>query len=134
MRQLPKALALDYILCKTVPLHSTIKNNLITLGTHHIELQMKTHAKANQNKNKYLTPTQATTMELKVHKTTGKTRPIVSCAGSLLHPLGVWLDHYMQDIAKKMPSYLANSKELKEELITLNLLSGACLFTADTTS
>eukprot|EP00957_Ditylum_brightwellii_P182285 13887225-Ditylum_brightwellii.AAC.1 len=30
-RQLPKALALDYILGKTVSLHTTIKNNLITL-------------------------------------------------------------------------------------------------------
>eukprot|EP00957_Ditylum_brightwellii_P043788 3320924-Ditylum_brightwellii.AAC.1 len=49
-RQLPKALALDNILGKTVSLHPTIKNNLITLGTHHIELQMKAHAKANQKK------------------------------------------------------------------------------------
>eukprot|EP00957_Ditylum_brightwellii_P002125 163732-Ditylum_brightwellii.AAC.1 len=30
-RQLPKALVLDYILGKTVLLHPTIKNNLITL-------------------------------------------------------------------------------------------------------
>eukprot|EP00957_Ditylum_brightwellii_P185991 14160225-Ditylum_brightwellii.AAC.1 len=29
--QLPKALALDYILGKTASLHPTIKNNLITL-------------------------------------------------------------------------------------------------------
>ena len=40
----------------------------------------------------------------------------------------------MQDIAKKIPSYLANSKELKEELITINLPPGARLFTADATS
>ena len=49
-RQSPKALALDYILGKTATLHPTIKNNLITLGTHHIELHMKAHAKANQKK------------------------------------------------------------------------------------
>eukprot|EP00957_Ditylum_brightwellii_P050632 3838634-Ditylum_brightwellii.AAC.1 len=33
-----------------------------------------------------------------------------------------------------MPSYLANSKDLKEELITLNLPPGVRLFTADATS
>eukprot|EP00957_Ditylum_brightwellii_P154015 11722389-Ditylum_brightwellii.AAC.1 len=33
-----------------------------------------------------------------------------------------------------MPSYLANSNELKEELIMLNLLPGARLFTAHATS
>eukprot|EP00957_Ditylum_brightwellii_P066611 5055814-Ditylum_brightwellii.AAC.1 len=32
-----------------------------------------------------------------------------------------------------MPSYLANSKELKEELITLNLPPGARVFTANAT-
>eukprot|EP00957_Ditylum_brightwellii_P088817 6763943-Ditylum_brightwellii.AAC.1 len=47
-RQWPKALALDYIIGKTVSLHPTIKNNFIMLGTHHIKLQMKAHAKANQ--------------------------------------------------------------------------------------
>eukprot|EP00957_Ditylum_brightwellii_P073840 5610667-Ditylum_brightwellii.AAC.1 len=35
---------------KTALLHPTIKNNLITLDTHHIQLQMKAHAKANQKK------------------------------------------------------------------------------------
>eukprot|EP00957_Ditylum_brightwellii_P118308 9023417-Ditylum_brightwellii.AAC.1 len=49
-RQLPKALALDYILCKIALFHPTIKNNLIMLGTHHIELHMKAHANANQKK------------------------------------------------------------------------------------
>eukprot|EP00957_Ditylum_brightwellii_P023851 1799191-Ditylum_brightwellii.AAC.1 len=39
----------------------------------------------------------------------------------------------MQDITKKVPSYLANSKKLKEELITLNLPPGAHLFTANAT-
>eukprot|EP00957_Ditylum_brightwellii_P070111 5325062-Ditylum_brightwellii.AAC.1 len=49
-RQLPKSLVLDYILGKTELLHLTIKNNLIALGTHHIELHMKAHAKAHQKK------------------------------------------------------------------------------------
>eukprot|EP00957_Ditylum_brightwellii_P198239 15105405-Ditylum_brightwellii.AAC.1 len=49
-RQLPKALAINYILGKTELLHPTIKNNLITFNTHHIELHMKALNKANQKK------------------------------------------------------------------------------------
>eukprot|EP00957_Ditylum_brightwellii_P134906 10285778-Ditylum_brightwellii.AAC.1 len=49
-RQSPKSLALDYILGKTELLHPTIKNNLTTLGTHHIKLHMKALNKANQKK------------------------------------------------------------------------------------
>eukprot|EP00957_Ditylum_brightwellii_P032940 2498085-Ditylum_brightwellii.AAC.1 len=49
-RQLPKALALDYILGKTAFLHPTIKNNFIMLGNHLIKLHMKAHTKANQRK------------------------------------------------------------------------------------
>eukprot|EP00957_Ditylum_brightwellii_P010441 790100-Ditylum_brightwellii.AAC.1 len=49
-RQSPITLALDYILGKTVLLYPTIKSNLITLDTHHIELQMKARAKSNQKK------------------------------------------------------------------------------------
>eukprot|EP00957_Ditylum_brightwellii_P138339 10544189-Ditylum_brightwellii.AAC.1 len=64
---------------------------------------------------------------LKIHKAPWKTSPIVSCVGSLLHLLGVWLDHYMQDIAKSMPAYLANSKDLKDSLIKLNTPPGAKL-------
>ena len=70
----------------------------------------------------------------KVHKTPWKTRPIVSCAGSLLHPLGVWVAHYLHDIAKAMPTYLADSRQLKEDLIKLNVPPGAKIFTADATS
>eukprot|EP00957_Ditylum_brightwellii_P138885 10585930-Ditylum_brightwellii.AAC.1 len=51
----------------------------------------------------------------KVHKTPWKTRLIVSCSGSLLHPLGVWVAHYRHDIAKAMPTYLADIKQLEEE-------------------
>eukprot|EP00957_Ditylum_brightwellii_P069709 5293908-Ditylum_brightwellii.AAC.1 len=48
--QLPEALAIHYILDKTELLHPTIKTNLITLGIHHIKLQMKAINKVNQKK------------------------------------------------------------------------------------
>eukprot|EP00957_Ditylum_brightwellii_P002757 211556-Ditylum_brightwellii.AAC.1 len=70
----------------------------------------------------------------KVHKTPWKTSPIVSCAGSLLHPLGVWLAHHIHDIAKSMQTYLADSKQLKDDCIQLNVLPGAKIFTVDATS
>eukprot|EP00957_Ditylum_brightwellii_P203830 15336415-Ditylum_brightwellii.AAC.1 len=79
--------------------------------------------------NKHLFP--AFYLLLKIHKTLWKTHPIVSCTGSLLHLLGVWLEHYMQDITKSMPTYFANSKDLKYDLIKLNIPPGAKLFTAD---
>eukprot|EP00957_Ditylum_brightwellii_P114998 8771620-Ditylum_brightwellii.AAC.1 len=69
----------------------------------------------------------------KVHKTPWKTLPIVSCAGSLLHPLGFWLAHYIHDIAKAMYTYLADSKQLKDGLIQLKILPGAKI-TADAAS
>ena len=37
---------------------------------------------------------------MKVHKTPLKTRPIVSFSGSLFHSLGVWVDTYLQKVAK----------------------------------
>eukprot|EP00957_Ditylum_brightwellii_P002756 211555-Ditylum_brightwellii.AAC.1 len=71
---------------------------------------------------------------VKVHKTPWKTCPIVSCVGSLLHPLGVWLAHHIHDIAKSMPTYWEDSKQLKDNLIQLNVPPGAKIFTADATS
>ena len=43
-----------------------------------------------------------------------KSRPIVSCPGSLLHGLGVWVDRKLQEVAKSTISYFINSLELKE--------------------
>jgi hypothetical protein len=71
---------------------------------------------------------------LKVHKTPWSTRPIVSCSGSLLYSLGVWIDRQLQVIVKQLPSYLKNSKALKDDLIPLHLPPGALLFTADAVS
>ena len=59
-------------------------------------------------------------LTLKAHKLTPgetvdhlKSRPIVSCPGSLLHGLGVWVDHKLQEVAKNTISYFKNSLELK---------------------
>ena len=73
---------------------------------------------------------------MKVHKTPLKTRPVVSCSGSLLHPLGVWLDTVLQHIATSLPSFIASwLYDLKEALQEIpGLPPNAKLFTADAVS
>ena len=72
---------------------------------------------------------------MKVHKQPLKTRPVVSCSGSLLHPLGVWLDTALQPIVNSLPSFIASSYDLKEALNDIPPLpKGALLFTADAVS
>ena len=74
-------------------------------------------------------------LTLKVHKDPWTTRPIVSCSGSLLYHLGIWVDTLLQDVAIAQPTYLKNSKELKDKLMTLSPLPIGCrIFTADATS
>lgn len=78
-------------------------------------------------------------LTLKVHKFTNgrplKSRPIVSCPGSLLHPLGLWVDSHLQKVAKGMPSYFKSSFDLKQELTGLDIPPySARLFTADAVS
>jgi len=63
-----------------------------------------------------------------------KSRPIVSCPGSLLHPMGVWTDSRLQEVAKQQASYFPNSFELKKQLLELDLPPNARLFTADAVS
>ena len=63
-----------------------------------------------------------------------KSRPIVSCPGSLLHGLGVWVDHKLQEVAQKTISYFKNMLELKQQLLNLHLPPNTHLFTADAVS
>ena len=63
-----------------------------------------------------------------------KSRQIVSCPGSLLHGLGVWVDRKLQEVAQRIVSYFKNTLELKKELLDLNLPRNARLFTADAVS
>ena len=45
-----------------------------------------------------------------------KSRPIVSCPGSLLHHLGIWVDRKLQVVAQKQQSYFRNSFALRQQL------------------
>ena len=70
----------------------------------------------------------------KVHKDPWATRPIVSCSGSLLHSLGLWVDSKLNAIAQTQRSYIKNSLTLKQRLLKLRLPPTARLFTADAVS
>lgn len=73
---------------------------------------------------------------MKIHKKPLKTRPIVSYSGSFFYSLGVWVDHYLQQVAVTLRSYLKSSFELRAQLHSLALPPGITyrLFTADATS
>ena len=73
-------------------------------------------------------------LTMKVHKTPLKTRPIVSCTGSLLYGLGVWVDDKLQRIARQQKTYFKSSYDLKQELMNLYIPSNARLFTSDAIS
>jgi hypothetical protein len=70
----------------------------------------------------------------KIHKQPTTTRPVISGCGSLLHPLGHWVDEQLQPIATSMKSYFKSSYALKEKLLSLRLPPNAVLFTADAVS
>ena len=63
-----------------------------------------------------------------------KSRPIVACPGSLLNPLGIWIDRKLQAIAKQQESYFRNSFELHQQLCSTAYPPNAKLFTADALS
>ena len=63
-----------------------------------------------------------------------KSRLIVTCPGSLLHPLGIWIDRKLQVIAKQQESYFRNSFELRQQLCSTTYPTNATLFTADAVS
>ena len=61
-------------------------------------------------------------------------RPIISCTGRLMHPIGVWTDSKFQQVEDEMPAYFKDSKVLKEQLTTMDLPPGTMLLTEDATS
>ena len=63
-----------------------------------------------------------------------KSRPMVACPGSLLHPLGIWIDRKLQTLAKQQESYFRNSYELRQQLCSTTYPTDAKLFTADAVS
>ena len=68
---------------------------------------------------------------MKVHKKNLASRPIVSCSGSLLFALGVWIDTKLQHVAAAQATYIKSSFELKKELLQLVLPAGARIFISD---
>ena len=71
----------------------------------------------------------------KVHKKPLKTCSVVSYCGSILHPLGLWLDSQLQTIATHQQSYFKSSHALKLQMEQLsNVPPSARLFTADAVS
>jgi len=71
---------------------------------------------------------------MKVHKMPLRTRPIVSCSGSLLYALGVWVDDKLQIAARAQRSYFKSSFNLNRELSALHVPRGCTLFVADAES
>jgi len=71
---------------------------------------------------------------MKVHKSPLKTRPIVSCSGSLLQALGIWADDKLQIAAKAQRSYFKSSYILRQDMQALEIPPNAFLFTADAVS
>lgn len=75
-------------------------------------------------------------LHMKVHKQPLATRPIVSCSGTLLHALGIWVDSKLQPIARKQQSFFKSSTILKNEVVDLLITHPhkTTLFTADAVS
>ena len=72
---------------------------------------------------------------MKVHKEPWATRPIVSCSGSLLYGLAVWVGRKLKDAAIAQQSYIASSKQFKDHILASSPYpSKALLFTADAVS
>lgn len=89
---------------------------------------LRYHLKSNK------TPFSFLYLLFKVHKTPLKTRPILSGSGSLLQPLGMWIDDKLQPIAQTCKSYFKSSYVLKSLLMDMELPPNARLFTCDAIS
>ena len=107
------------------------KNIVAWLETHHTKLKKMERALLREKLDSNKAPYAHFYLTLKGTVGHLKSRHIVSCPGSLLNGLGVWVDRKLQEVAKNTISYFKNSLELKEQLLKLNLPPNARLFTAD---
>ena len=73
-------------------------------------------------------------LTLKVHKRPLKSHPIISCSGSLLYGLAIWVDSQLQKVAQTQWSYFKRSLNLKQEMDQLQLAPTAQLFSTDAVS
>ena len=71
---------------------------------------------------------------IKIHKTSCAMIAIITCTGSLMHPIGVWNNSKFQEVAADIPAYFKDSNPLKEKLTTMDLLPGTMILTADAMS
>ena len=117
------------------------KNILGWMKTHHKKLTKMERAFLRKKLKSNKSPYARFYLTLKAHKLKPgqtvddlKSRPIVSCPGSLLHGLGIWVDRKLQEVAQRIVSYFKNTLELKKELLNLHLPRNARLFTADAVS
>ena len=121
---------------------SDIKKHILGwLKTHHKTLMKMERAFLRKKLKSNQSPYARFYLTLKAHKLKPgqtvdqlKSQPIVSCPGSLLHGLGVWVDRKLQEVAQRTISYFKNTLELKQQLLDLNLPTNARLFTADAVS
>jgi hypothetical protein len=71
----------------------------------------------------------------KIHKSPWKTRPIISCSGSLAFGLGKWVNLYLQPIARATNAFVSSSFDFKEKITNLPPLpANTRIFTADAVS
>ena len=60
-----------------------------------------------------------------------KTRPVTDCYGSVIAIYSKWLDYWMGELCKNLPTKLRDSQDLLDRIKTLgHLPHGARLFTA----
>ena len=70
-----------------------------------------------------------------MHKTLGKTRPVVSTSGTMMAGLSEWLDHWLQKLSNQVTTYLKDSSHLIQLLTDqVTLPTDAKLFTSDAKS
>ena len=72
---------------------------------------------------------------MKIKKFPWKTRPVTDCFGSVTAIYSKWLDYWMGELCKNLPTKLRDSQDLLDRIKTLgHLPHGARLFTADAVS
>ena len=98
---------------RTQVMDENIQQNPNKNGTSILETRSGTKQK---NIRQFLPSLKANKLKLGQNGTHLKSRPIAACPGSLLHPLGIWIDRKLQTLAKQQVSYFRNSYELRQEL------------------
>ena len=117
--------------------YATKINDLIDkwLDNHHSSLLPSERKYIRTNVTACTSPFPVFYLTMKVHKDPWATRPIVSCSGSLLYSLAVWVDRKLKSAAIAQKSYIASSKTFKDILIDASPFPpSAMLFTADAES